>query len=201
MREIVPRTRRCGGQIADHVAGQAAYRRTCRSTRLGRWRRREQGAQNRLVDACSGHAAPMRPTSTMTDSTQNCDNRFVASLKNRRNCVTLHTSAMGGRPHEDPGIKRPVLRCQPDGIVMVAGVAAVAAVAVYRVSRLWRDSVSTRKGSADEPASCIRSSSEIWFPASAPLAATSRRRGETGGQHRPRSTVLGRCTPTPPPER
>jgi uncharacterized membrane protein YfcA len=60
----------------------------------------------------------------MTDSTQNCDNRFVASLKNRRNCVTLHTSAMGGRPHEDPGIKRPVLRCQPDGIVMVAGVAA-----------------------------------------------------------------------------
>ena len=124
MREIVPRTRRCGGQIADHVAGQAAYRRTCRSTRLGRWRRREQGAQNRLVDACSGHAAPMRPTSTMTDSTQNCDNRFVASLKNRRNCVTLHTSAMGGRPHEDPGIKRPVLRCQPDGIVMVAGVAA-----------------------------------------------------------------------------
>lgn len=141
---------------------------------------------------------PMRPASTRTDSTQNCDNRFVASLKNRHNCDTLHTSAMGGRPHEDPGVKRPVLRCQPDGIVMVAGVAAVA---VYRVSRLWRDSVSTRTGSADEPVSCIRRSSGIWFPASAPRAATSRRRGETGGQHRPRSTVPGRCMPSPPPER
>ena len=124
----------------------------------------------------------MRPTSTRTASTQNCDNRFAASQKNRHNCDTLHTPAVGGRPHEDPGEKRPVLRCQPDGIVMVAGVAAVAKCRESRVSRLCYDSVSPRKASADEPVSCIRRSSGIWFPASAPRAATSRRKGETGGQ-------------------
>jgi len=82
------------------------------------------------------------------------------------------------------GRKRPVLRCQPNGIVIVAGCGGCGGRTGVPVSRPRCNSVSTRKGSADEPASCIRSSSEIWFPASAPRAATSRRRGETGGQHR-----------------
>ena len=187
MREIVPRTRQCGGQMASHAAGQAAYRRICRSTRLGRWRQREQGAQSRRGEAGAGHAA-YAPVIELTQ----CRIVTIGSWRHRKTDIIAirctHRPWAEGRT-KIRGDKRPVLRCQPDGIVIVAGVAAVAAYRESRVSRLCYDSVSTRKGSADEPVFCIRRSSGIWFPASAPRAATSRRRGETGGQHRPRSTV------------